>query len=209
MAILLGMSMLSDGKIYTLNGNAIALSTDHKITLEPELAQGHRVIFRVNSDEYDDLRDILYRTDAAQEYISTGLNDYCFPNLTIEPEIQEGTIHIDVKYTDKDNRQHGPYKFTYDMSKLRFDLSKKVIARNNWLYVSRIAGNASVYVYINNYADNVVKSVVYGVNDEPDIVMRVKPGTNRVITMKNGRLDYVKAYLVFIDGTSSDIKTAE
>ena len=209
-ALLLGMSLLSDGKIYTLNGNAIALNTGRKINLEPKLAKGNRVIFLVNSDGYSDLKDILYKTDAEQEYISNGLNDYGFPDLTIEPEIQEGIIHIDVKYTDKDNKQHGPYKFTYDISKLRFDLSKKVIAGNNWLYISRIAGNASVYVHISNYAaDNAAESVVYGVNGEPDTVKKLQPGTNKLITLKNSRIDYVKAYLVFLDGTSSDIKTAK
>ena len=146
-----------------------------------------------------------------KNYKSTGFNEWHYPDLIIEPEIQQGTVNISVKYTDTKDGEHGPFTFTYDMDKLRADLSKKAILQSNWLYVSRVAGTASVNVYINNHeADDVVLYVVYGINiDEPDKIFRLKPGSSRVISMKDKELKYVSAYLAFKDGTISEIKRAE
>ena len=34
-------------------------------------------------------------------------------------------MHIDVKYLDKDGREHGPFMFSYDKEELRYDLIKQ------------------------------------------------------------------------------------
>lgn len=41
MAVFWGLGLLSDGRVYTPGGTAIALSAEKTITLEPELANGH------------------------------------------------------------------------------------------------------------------------------------------------------------------------
>ena len=215
MAVFWGLGLLSDGRVYTPGGTAIALSTEKIITLEPELANGHKVIFNVRSDSYGSLREIFYSLDG-ENYKSTGFNEWTFdewhyPDLIIEPETQEGVIILSVKYLDTNKKEHGPFMFTYDMDKLRAELSKKAILEGNWLYVSRVAGSASVNVYINNHeADDVVLYVVYGINiEEPDKIFRVKPGSSRVVSMKDKELKYVSAYLAFKDGTISEIRRAE
>ena len=208
MSVFWGLGLLSGGRVYTPAGGTLTLKDEHVLTLEPELTR-HDLAFRVVCDSYGELKEIFYRTNPDQEYISTGFNGYNYPDLLIEPETQDNRINLDVKYTDMDGQEHGPFGFSYDIGKLRFDLSKKAVARNNWLHISRIAGNASVNVYIGRYADDVAESVVYGVNGEPDTVKSLKPGSNRIITMKNSSVDYVKAYLVFVDGTRSDIMTAK
>ncbi|MBQ7221157.1 MAG: hypothetical protein IJS28_09270 [Synergistaceae bacterium] len=206
MSVFWGLGLLSGGYIYTPGGNALALGKEHPLTLEPEL-MGKRVVFRVMCESYGDIKEIFCRTDLDREYFSTGFNDYGFPDPFIEPDRLEGMIRLDVKYLDKDNKEHGPFTFSYDMDTLSQDLSKKAVISSNWLYVSRIAGNASVNVYLNSDAAD---SVVYGINtDEPHTSCRVRAGSSTIITMKNANLDYVSAYLVFKDGTSSDIRRAE
>ena len=206
MSVFWGLGLLSGGYIYTPGGNALPLSKDPSLTLKPELMEGH-VVFTIVCESYGDVKEIFCRTDPNREYVSTGFNDYGFPDPFIEPDRVEGMIHLDVKYLDKDNREHGPFTFSYDMNKLRNDLTKKAIVDSNWLYVSRIAGNASVNVYINSDTAN---SVVYGINtDEPDTSCRVRIGSSTITTMKSEHLDYVSAYLVFTDGTSSDIRRAK
>ena len=210
MAVFWGLGLLSDGRVYTPGGTAIALSAEHTITLEPELAKGHKVVFNVRSDSYGSLKEIFYSLDG-ENYNSTGFNDAHYPDLIIEPEIQKGTVTISVKYLDTKEKEHGPFTFTYDLDKLCGELSKKTILEANWLYISRIAGTASVNVYINSHeADDVVLYVVYGINiDEPDKIFRVKPGSSRVVSMKDEELKYVSAYLAFKDGTISEIRRAE
>ena len=211
MSVFWGLGLLSGGRVYTPAGGTLTLKEEHVLSLEPELNTGHKLAFRVVCDSYGELKEIFYRTDSKQEYISTGFNGYNYPDLLIEPETQDDRINLDVKYTDKDGQEHGPFGFSYDTEKLRFNLSKKAILRGKWLYVSRIAGTASVNIYINNReADDVADSVVYGINtDKPDISRRVRPGSSVIAKMRNNSLDFVSAYLVFADGTSSDIMRAK
>ena len=65
-------------------------------------------------------------------------------------------------------------------------------------------------VYISNYEVNdVADYVVYGINGNPDKIANVKPGSNHIVSMENDRINYVSGYIVFTNGTSSDIRRAE
>ena len=210
MSVFWGLGLFSGGYIYTPGGNALALSTERSLTLEPELLDKN-IVFSVVCESYGEVKEIFYRTASTREYVSTGFNDYGFPDPFIEPDKLEGMMHIDVKYLGHDGREHGPFTFSYDMKEVRYDLIKKAVAASKWLFVSRIAGSASVNVYIKDYGgDEAVRSVVYGINtDELETVSRVRTGSNTPAVLKDGSLDYVSAYLVFTDGTSSDIRRAE
>ena len=70
-------------------------------------------------------------------------------------------------------------------------------------------GTCSIYVAIDkDYAAPVVDSLVYGVNtNEPDIIVDLKFHTGELIqTLPDDYVDFVSSYLIFTDGTSSDIR---
>ena len=124
MSVFWGLGLFSGGYIYTPGGNALALSTERSLTLEPELLDKN-IVFSVVCESYGEVKEIFYRTDPEHEYVSTGFNDYGFPDPFIEPDRLEGMMHIDVKYLDKDGREHGPFMFSYDKEELRYDLIKQ------------------------------------------------------------------------------------
>ena len=211
--VIWGLSIFSDGTIYTPSGAALTLNDDHLITLVPNLEEGRRVIFEINSDFYDDLKEIYYRTSPKEKFKLTGFNHIHYPVLFIEPKTQHGILNIELKYKDTKNKEHGPFKFSFDMDKARFEASKNFIfEQTHWLIVREAWGNPSVVISINSwdYADDsVVSSVVYGINTEtPDHEIKITPERSRIeidiSSVKN--FNFVSAYLTFKDGTKSEIK---
>ena len=125
-AILWGLGLISDGVIYSPAGNVIDISNnDHKIKLVPALERSHKVVFRINSNFYDDISEIYYRLDKTGDYILTGFNDYQYPLLFIEPEKQSGNLILEIKYKDSNGKEHGSFEFEYDLDETRYELSKK------------------------------------------------------------------------------------
>ena len=208
-ALLWGVGLVSDGTIYTPGGGALTLKDDvHKITLVPQLWENHTLAFRVNSENYDDMKEIFYRTDKNSQYKSTGFNFNNYPDLLIEPGIVSGEINIDVKYTDVSGKEHGAFSFTFNVEDERMRLSKEYIVYNSWLYVTRWAGDTAIHFSVSsNYADNVVGCVVYGINTEkPDKLFFPRGDEDIILRRDYDSIEFVSSYVVFVDGTSSDIK---
>ncbi|MBQ7168590.1 MAG: hypothetical protein IJR63_01640 [Synergistaceae bacterium] len=125
-AILWGLGLISDGVIYSPAGNMIDISNnDHKIKLVPALERNHKIVFRINSNFYDDISEIYYRLDKTGDYILTGFNDYEYPLLFIEPKKQSGNLMLEIKYKDSNGKEHGPFEFEYDLDETRYKLSKE------------------------------------------------------------------------------------
>ena len=212
--ILWGLALFSDGVVYSPSGAMLTLNDDHLITLVPELEIGGRITFVINSDSYDDFKEIFYKTSdtetrlADEKFKSTGFNDFHYPVLGIEPETQHGTLNIELKYKDTKNKEHGAFKFSFDMEKTRFEASKEFIFnRTRWLIVK----NSQIIFDINgfDYADDVVDTVVYGFNTEnPDKKIQINPLNSRILINipPSIKFKYASAYLVFKDGTKSEIK---
>ncbi len=214
-AVLWGLGLISDGVIYSPAGSVIDISNnDHKISLVPDLERGHKVVFRINSNFYDDISEIYYRLDKIGDYTLTGFNAFQYPLLFIEPDKQHGNITLEIKYKDSDGKEHGPFEFEYNLDKLRYELSKESITKWSleWLYLSRINETCSIYVAIDkDYAAPIVASLVYGINtNSPDIIVDLKFHTGELIqTLPDDYVEFVSSYLIFTDGTSSDIKIAK
>ena len=208
-----GLGIFSDGVIYMPSGMALTLNDDHAITLVPQLEEGRRVTFEILSDFYDDMKEIYYRTSAKEKFKLTGFNHVHYPVLFIEPETQHGTLNIELKYKDTKNKEHGPFKFSFDMDKTRFEASKEFIfSQTHWLIVREAWGKIGVIINIDtwDYTDDVVSSVVYGINKEtPDKEIKITPERSRVELdiSKIKNFEYISAYLVFKDGTRSKILT--
>ena len=185
---------------------------ERKIWLTPEIGKGSAVNFRVESTFYDNLKEVFFSIEPEGEYHSTGLTDLNYPDLLIEPGQRSGDIAINIKYVDTDGNNLGPWRYAFDIDKERFRLSRDFILnqQDSWLNVSRMMGTTSVKVYIDsNYADNVVRAVVYGINtDSPDIFVPIsgKKPSGTILRRKENDIQYVSSYLIFNDGTSSDIR---
>ena len=95
------------------------------------------------------------------------------------------------------------------MERTRFEASKEFIFnRTQWLIIK----NSQIIFSINafNYADDVVDAVFYGFNTEnPDKKIKITPQDSQTlidIPSSIENFEYVSAYLVFKDGTKSEIK---
>ena len=120
-----GIASFSDGVIYTPAGNAVELyEHERSIELYAGMWKKGGVFFRVISDEYDGIKEVFFRVNDG-DYKSTGFNEYHYPVLMIEPEIQHGDISIEVKYIDSRGKEYGPYKFSFDVDDERQKLKRK------------------------------------------------------------------------------------
>ena len=136
--IFLGTGAFSDGIIFTPSGMALPLNNkEHKIWLEENIHDEHIITFMLMSDFYGDIKEVYYRTNSKENFISTGDNGSNYPNLEFQPETQNGKINLEIKYKDTKNKEHGVFKFPYDMDKLRFDLSKNFLLNGctSWFFV--------------------------------------------------------------------------
>ena len=92
------------------------------------------------------------------------------------------------------------------------NLVPRPLGCSRWLVVREAWGKVGVIINIDtwDYADDVVSSVVYGINKEtPDKEIKITPERSRVELdiSKIKNFEYISAYLVFKDGTRSKILT--
>ena len=154
---------------------------------------------------------MFYRISPETEYHSTGFNDIHYPNLLIESEQKQGPISLDVKYIDTEGNEHGPWTYAFDITKERFELSKDFILHQmgSWITVYYMIDPVVIKLdFDSEYADNVVKSVALGINNNtPDAMIPIKKGEpieGALLPAKD--IQYIMTYLIFNDGTSSDIR---
>ena len=216
-------SMLWGANLYSTTGSFNAVNGtvlpsqaneqtgEHILTLVPELDEGPKVNFRVNSDFYDNLKEVFYRISPETEYHSTGFNDIQYPNLLIDPGQKQGPITLDVKYVDTEGKEHGPWTYSFDITKKRFELSKEFFLHQmgSWMKVYYMTDPVVIELdFDSKYADNVVKSVALAINkDTPEAMIPIekgKPVKGELVPAKD--IEYIMTYLVFADGTSSDIR---
>lgn len=211
MSCVWGIALFSDGRIYAFGGSVMNLNDEYAITIEPMLWSNHETIFYVNSNRENEIKEIFYRTDRNREFISAKRANREYPDHAITPKIRSGKINLEVKYTDIKNKEHGPYKFEIDIDKERFRLSKEYISAVDWIFLNTFG--KIVYVSWNvsfSYPDRIVKALAYGVNkDKPDIIIQPDENTHDLFQIPYNELEYVSAYVIFSDNTSTDIKRFE
>ena len=218
LAIFWGVNLTMENGIYTPGGTVMNL-TQPEAAIKLEVTRGEYtawnnspLVFFVNADNEAEIKEIFYRTNADTEYKSSG-RGYTGVNLWLTPHIKTNIITLDIKYTDIKNKEHGPYKFTFDVKKERFNSGKNVLINDPAIISFTHRGNMTL---IHTLLNDTVRSVHYGINSEkPDRIYipdfskdydRYRSNiVDEVISRVYEDVDFVSLYTEFTDGTSSDI----
>ncbi|MBQ9565751.1 MAG: hypothetical protein IJU98_09210, partial [Synergistaceae bacterium] len=223
-----------DGLIQTPGGIAIPLKESEKrLILNPELWDNdrfvdNRLVLAVKSN-ISDLKEILYRIRPDDAYRSTGFTSQInsainlpYPQTRIAAPQTDEIIEIDVKCVDAGGREYGPWSFSFDPGDELFKLWKLAILTMNmrrpWVILRGpfyVDGNRSFVLATNfmllyTYLREAVRSIVYGLDTEqPDTVIDIDSIRDTEIAhIRDEEVHYVTSYLIFKDGTSSDIRRA-
>ena len=175
--------------------------------------RNYPVVFFVDADNEAEIKEMFYRTDSESSYISTGRTEMGNVNFLVKPEINDSKINLDVKYSDIDGKEHGPYKFTFDVAQERFNSGKNAVINHPDILWLMPRGNMTV---ISSFMNDTVKAVHYGINTRkpdrvyiPDFDEGYHGDDSYVVDMVYEDVDFVSLYTEFTDGTSSDIHIKE
>ena len=214
LALFWGINISMDNGIYTPGGTVLNLKESEPGLLievtrgEYRALKDNPLVFFVNADNEADITELFYRTDSG-EYKSTGRTGFGGVNFNIIPEITGNEITLEIKYTDKDGKNHGPYKFDFDVAEERFKSGKySVMNYTDGIFLLMPEQEITIiYAFVND----TVKAVHYGVNTEkPDMVYVPETGGKNdgddvcIIDRVKGA-NFVSLYMEFTDGTSTDI----
>ena len=208
-----GINLTIENAVYTPGGTVFTLK-EHEplITLQPVRVHSERPLaFHITAENQDSIKEIFYKIDSERDYKSTGFTWSGTPNLLIEPEKQHGIISINIKCKDFDNKEHEALAFAFDLDKEFFNAAKNLILNEKELIMIKDFGNITK---ISAVVNDSVKAVAYGINTlKPDRIYEIsnvdptKPlQAESILTLNHASIDYVSAYAVFLDNTSSDIR---
>ena len=141
------------------------------------------------------------------------------PKSTIISTKLYGIICLNIKYIDKNNKEHEPLTFSFNLDDERFKLRKKFILNQTapWVNTYRLERLNTTFVmtapiFYSSTADETVEALVYGIKKEqPDIMLtqksiRALEDPFQLVMTEDNNIKYVTSYILFNDGTSSDIR---
>ena len=214
LALFWGVNLTMDNGIYTPGGTVMNLTTPEpglKVTASRGEYMGLRhypIVFFVDADNEADIKELFYRSDSG-EFKSTGNTETGYINFRLTPEIKGDKVTIEIKYTDKEDKNHGPYKFVFDVAEERFKSGKNAVKNHPdilWLMPQRGS------IVINSFMNDTVKAVHYGINTAspdkvyvPDFDEGYIGDGSYVVDVVKDDADFVSLYTEFSDGTSTDI----
>ena len=131
-------------------------------------------------------------------------------------------MDIDIKYLDQDNNESKIWNFSFDVGAEKFKFQKNYILnlKDAWVAVLRLGHDEYIYttVDVNDSIlfdnGNCIDNLVYGINKTiPDTVINLIKdkekflnGYSQLLFDKENYIKYVSSYLIFKDGSSSDIR---
>jgi len=175
------------------------------------------------------VREIFYRLDDAPAFVSTGFNDFRSPQTglpipatTIQARGKLGQNHrLLVKYTDGWDRERGPYAVEFDARAQYVRFAKQALATSPEWLAFREYPPGTLLVYFTHLIShkNAFQEIRCSIDDESlSRHVRFSPDWSRrsvpVFDMEKDETyfelpfssKFVAVQLVFIDGTTSDIR---
>ena len=204
------------------------------ILLTPTRAGEKNIFFQI-SHNIPNIKEFLYCISPDNVFHSTGFlqqinpnNNSPYPNTSIQISQTDGIAYIDVKFIDEKNIESPIWHFSFDVSFEYFKLNKNYIlnTKQDWVEIYHYIGNYETNEIITELllnplllfyeSKNSVKYLLYGINTKtPNIEVSIenyKPTTHNrfspnslFMTSKND-IDFVSSQIVFLDGSSSDVR---
>ena len=199
------------------------------IYLTPIYSEGN-VYFSIKSNV--EVKEYYYRIKPKEEFCSLGLqrkinpqNNQPYPEHIIQNSRLEGIADIDIKYMDFHGNESKVWNYSFDLEAEGFNLRKKIILNLdvNWVGITQTSFDRRVRVFFHpdllyyQWRD-VIESVVYGINTKnPATKIEFEhfislndrvfdPYLILSVDMDDNYIEFVSSYLVFKDGSSSDIR---
>ena len=190
----------------------------------------NNIAFMINSN-VKDAKEFLYRTSPDVNFhtaplITNQTNNTLQHGIINVP--QKGITDIEVKFFDFNNHESNIWLFSFDMGKEFFSLCKQFILNTNFAWVALKRTNfdnkTSVYFFPKllswSQGKISIKNIVYGINTaSPDTILNFQDYIDRYyqedpfdpylifsIDTDKENFEYISSYLIFKDGSSSDIR---
>jgi len=228
-------SLSHEGLISLPGGKTIQVrdvKREADLVLTPVIAKDGTIIFHISTNSQDYVKMFYYRISPHEEYLSAveafhthrdvGLK---YSETLIPTGQSQGLVQMDVKYTDIQDAEYGPYTFTVDLEKARLEAQKKLTLEHmkKWIIVERRpkfgdSEKKATYVEVPpsillDRLFGVISGIAYGINREtPDTRISVKEARHMasdeipLLESDDDSVEYVSAQLIFMDGTSSEIR---
>lgn len=210
---------------------ALSLSDLKNLSQTPEIKQELKLLpqlinqniqFVISANNMKNVKEFLYRISPDVEFHSTGLNVYTqYPEQRINYDKINAarlakTADIDVKYINNNDEESEVWHFSFDVQREFFKLKKHntlTFIKEPWVEARRVSDKdwLMTYVTLSSYSRGILEAIVYGINTlSPDI--KINPDSvgydNEILNCPAGQVDFVSSYLIFTDGTSSDIRVS-
>ena len=204
-----------------IEGHAPGRPGAPKLELEPSLGE-NALDFYIETEDIQNVEEFFYRIKPDTEYRSTGFmqktnntTGLSLPNTLILNE-KHGLVEIDVKYTDLEGREQGPFSFELDTDQIEMDAVKYFVLHQAGEWI-KIGPAVMLNRLLSGRVGNRIEKVMYGVNKQmPDTPIFLKYDKARVSRGLNPReilsdekirdVQYVSAQIFFADGTSTDVR---
>lgn len=195
---------------------------EQSINLRPFLGMKDGIDFQINAGDYSRVKEFFYRISPDKNFHALGFRHQgegkTFPESLIGCNLYGGNIHVDVKYTGHDDKESRTWSFDFDGDKEIFTLRKNFTLnlRGAWVFPQRSRRKQAIQMNPSLFTErsrSVISSVVYGLNTEsPGMIILaedfsdVKNNGFNIMEVPKDETYYAVSYIVFTDGTSSDIR---
>ena len=191
-----------------------------ELSLKPAyLLNDDRIYFEIAATNYKDIKELFYRASPDLEFHSTVTinNVGRVPNYHFYSSQSSGSAEFEIKYLNLNNQHSKVWKFNFDIARERFELKKQnTLKLNNPWVTARCIMAEMDFIMIDismlTFSRGILKSIIYGINTEPNIKLdasEIDYIYNEILSQPTGKIKYVTSYLIFTDGSSSDIRTCE
>ena len=197
------------------------LKVAQNISLSPAIS-GDNIHFNISVAHFSDIKEFLYRISPDAQFHSTGFmpqinpkNNLPYPKTTIQNNTPHGIAHIEVNYLDFIGHVSEAWFFSFDIDAVRFNLCKHNILNSKEVWLEARKVNDKVFLMpspalSSTYGKSSVHSLIYGINtSSPDTSVSINDiSIYELLTLNAQNISFISSYLIFNDGSSSDVKVS-
>lgn len=185
------------------------------------------------SSNVRNIKEYFYRISPDREFHSAGFMPEINPNtgspypkIVINGSDMKGTVYFEVKFIGPDDKESETKKFSFDIEEEKYRLYKQNIMRQDsaWITAGRVVFmNGKEYTRIDiqpflftEQGRTYIDTIMYGFNKKiPDTRLNLAEYLHTLdpydsyLTIhftEDDYIDFVSSYLIFKDGSSSDIR---